>query len=165
LPAIKGHIPQDMVRAFSAFLDFCYIVRREALTEDDLAQLQDALDRFHQFREVFRATGVVLSFSLPRQHSLQHYSLMIRLFGAPNGLCSSITESKHIKAVKEPWRRSNRYRALGQMLLTNQRLDKIAAARSDFEARGMLQGSCISDALHELKNGVTFEERNSIHVF
>jgi hypothetical protein len=77
---------------------------------------------------------------------------MIRLFGAPNGLCSSITESKHIKAVKEPWRRSSRYKALGQMLLTNQRLDKIAAARSDFEACGMLHGSCVSDALQRLKN-------------
>ncbi|KAG2116276.1 hypothetical protein DEU56DRAFT_974984 [Suillus clintonianus] len=147
LPAIKGHVPQDVVRTFSAFLDFCYIVRREVLMEDDLVQLQDALNNFHQYREVFKTTGVILTFSLPRQHSMQHYCLMIRRFGAPNGLCSSITESKHIKAVKEPWRRSNRYKALGQMLLTNQRLDKIAAARSDFEARGMLQGSCISDAL------------------
>ncbi|KAG1751047.1 hypothetical protein EDB19DRAFT_1268490 [Suillus lakei] len=66
-------------------------------------QLQDALDRFHQYRKVFKTTGVRLTFSLPRQHSLQHYARMIRLFGAPNGLCSSITESKHIKAVKEPW--------------------------------------------------------------
>jgi len=36
------------------------------------------------------------------------------------------------------------------MLLTNQRLDKLTAARADFEARGMLAGSCLSDALHEL---------------
>ncbi|KAG2029184.1 hypothetical protein BDR03DRAFT_936876 [Suillus americanus] len=141
LPAIRGHVPRDIIRAFSAFLDFCYIVRRKALTEDDLMQLQDALDCFHQYREVFKTTGVRLTFSLPRQHSLQHYAQMIRLCGAPNGLCSSITESKHIKAVKEPWCRSSRYKALGQMLLTNQRLDKIAAARSDFEARGMLHRS------------------------
>ncbi|KAG1886571.1 hypothetical protein F4604DRAFT_1877832 [Suillus subluteus] len=152
LPAIRGHVPQDIIRAFSAFLDFCYIVRCEALMEDDLVQLQDALDRFHQYHEVFKTTGVRLTFSLPCQHSLQHYARMIRLFGAPNGLCSSITESKHIKAVKEPWRRSSRYKALGQMLLTNQRLDKIAAARSDFEARGMLHRSCVSDALQMLKN-------------
>lgn len=64
------------------------------------------------------------------------------MFGAPNGLCSSITESKHIKAVKKPWRRSSKHKALGQMLLTNQRLDKIAAARVDFQLRGMLKGSC-----------------------
>ncbi|KAF8957103.1 hypothetical protein BDZ97DRAFT_120310 [Flammula alnicola] len=60
-------------------------------------------------------------------------------FGAPNGLCSSITESKHIKAVKEPWRRSSHFEALAQMLVTNQRLDKLAAARVDFRARGMLK--------------------------
>ncbi|KAG2339206.1 hypothetical protein BDR05DRAFT_977829 [Suillus weaverae] len=149
--AIEGHVPQDVVCTFSAFLEFCYIVRCEALTEDDLVKLQDALDRFHKYWEIFEATGVVSTFSLPRQHSLCHYILLIRLFGAPNGLCSSITESKHIKAVKEPWRRSSRFNALGQMLLTNQRLDKLAAARADFEARGMLHGSCLSNALGELR--------------
>ncbi|KAH8987556.1 hypothetical protein EDB86DRAFT_3065712 [Lactarius hatsudake] len=41
-------------------------------------------------------------------------------------------------AVKEPWRRSNRYHALLQMLVTNQRLDKLAAARANFEAKGLL---------------------------
>ncbi|KAJ7362401.1 hypothetical protein DFH08DRAFT_683551, partial [Mycena albidolilacea] len=41
----------------------------------------------------------------------------------------AIPESRHITAVKKPWRRSSRYNALGQMLLTNQRLDKLAAAR------------------------------------
>lgn len=76
--------------------------------------------------------------SLPRQHALVHYPELIRLFGAPNGLCSSITESKHIRAVKEPWRRSNRNEALGQMLVTNQRIDQLAAARTDYKDRGML---------------------------
>ncbi|KAF8992148.1 hypothetical protein BDQ17DRAFT_1392882 [Cyathus striatus] len=61
-------------------------------------------------------------------------------FGAPNGLCSSITESKHIKAVKEPWRCSNRYNALGQMLLTNERLDKLNAFRIDLQSRNLLPG-------------------------
>lgn len=77
-------------------------------------------------------------FSLPRQHSLSHYPRLIQDFGAPGGVCSSITESRHITAVKKPWRRSNHYEALGQILLTNQRLDKLAAARADFVDRGML---------------------------
>jgi len=72
---------------------------------------------------------------------MKHYPRGILLFGSPNGLCTSITESKHIKAVKEPYRRSSRHNALQQMLLTNQRLEKLAAARSDFAARGMLDGS------------------------
>ncbi|KAG0695520.1 hypothetical protein DFH29DRAFT_984927 [Suillus ampliporus] len=45
--------------------------------------------------------------------------------------------------IKEPWCRSSRFKALGQMLLTNQRLDKLAAAHADFEACGMLCGTCL----------------------
>ncbi|KAG0700978.1 hypothetical protein DFH29DRAFT_1069909, partial [Suillus ampliporus] len=126
LPAIEGHVPRDVVRCFRAFLEFCYIVRQDIITEDTLEKLSNALHRFHQYRQIFQDTGVRSNFSLPHQHSLTHYILLIHMFGAPNGLCSSITESKHIKAVKEPWRRSSKFNALGQMLLTNQRLDKIA---------------------------------------
>ncbi|KAF8528622.1 hypothetical protein JB92DRAFT_3081421 [Gautieria morchelliformis] len=36
------------------------------------------------------------------------------------------------------------FEALSQMLLTNQRLDKLAAARVDFVNRGMLKGTCLS---------------------
>lgn len=128
-----------MVRAFSAFLDFCYLVRRDVIDEDTLTAISDALERYHRERVIFEKVGVRTDgFSLPRQHSLKHYRHVIQQFGAPNGLCSSITESKHIKAVKQPWRRSSRYKALGQMLTTNSRIDKLAAARIDFGTRGML---------------------------
>ena len=110
-----------MVQAVQAFLDFCYIVRRDVLDTMSLQQLDDTLDCFHKYWTIFQECGVRPDgFCLPRQHSLVHYHHAIREFGAPNGLCSSIMESKHIKAVKEPWRRSNRYEALGQMLLTNE---------------------------------------------
>ncbi|GLB39957.1 hypothetical protein LshimejAT787_0704670 [Lyophyllum shimeji] len=140
LPAIAGHVPGQIVRTISAFLEVCYLVRRSDITEDTLEAIDTALARFHLERQIFITSGVREDFSLPRQHSLVHYRHLIQQFGAPNGLCSSITESKHIKAVKEPWRRSNRHQPLGQMLLTNQRMDKLAAARVDFEARGMLDG-------------------------
>lgn len=139
-----------MVRTFRAFLEFCYLVRRSIITEKTLEQIQEALDRFYRHRQIFETLNVVSTFSLPRQHSLQHYIHLIRLFGAPNGLCSSITEAKHIKAVKEPWRRSSRYEALGQMLVTNQRLDKLAASRADFTQRKMLDGTCLSAAVLEV---------------
>ena len=151
LPAIEGHIPRDMVRALRAFLEFCYIARRNVQDTQSLAALSDALERFHKYRVIFTECGVRTDgFALPRQHSLVHYLALIRAFGAPNGLCSSITESKHIKAVKEPWRHSSRFEALGQMLLTNQRLDKLAASRVDFTKRGMLNGTCIERTLATL---------------
>jgi hypothetical protein len=140
-------VPSEMIHAFRAFLDFCYLVRRDMIDDDTLGLIQETLDRFHRYREIFQVLRVRPNgFSLPRQHSLSHYHHLIRLFGAPNGLCSSITESKHIKAVKEPWRRSNRCNPLGQILATNQRLDKLAAARSDFETRKMLEGMVLTDA-------------------
>lgn len=133
-----------MVRTLSAFLDFCYLVRRPMLDEAALDALDEALSRFHRERVVFDDIRLA-GYSLPRQHSMKHYRFLTELFGAPNGLCSSITESKHIPAVKEPWRRSSRNKPLGEMLLTNQRLDKLSACREDFKARGMLIGSCSAE--------------------
>ena len=40
--------------------------------------------------------------------------------------------------MKKPWRLSNHYEPLGQILLTNQRLDKLASARVTFTACAML---------------------------
>ena len=88
---------------------------------------------------MFQDVGVQpKGFCLPRQHSLVHYRHQIEDFGAPVGLCTSITESCHITAVKKPWHRSNHHDTLGQMLLTNERLDKLAAMRSRFVECGML---------------------------
>lgn len=137
-----------MIRTFRAFMEFCYLVRRNVITDSALSSISDATQRFYRYREVFKRTGVVSTFSLPRQHSIKHYHELIQLFGAPNGLCSSITENKHITAVKKPYRRSNKHKALGQILVTNQRLDKLSAARTNFSSRGMLNGTCLSSALN-----------------
>jgi hypothetical protein len=147
MPALQGHLPGDVIRTFRAFLEFCYIARRDVITENDLNDLQDAISRLHSFREVFAPVCGGKGFSLPRQHSIVHYPALIRLFAAPNRLCSSITESKHIRAVKEPWRRSSRNEALFQMLTTNQRLDQLSAARDDFTIRGMLNGTLLESVL------------------
>ena len=81
-----------------------------------------------------------------------HYHNNIKNFGAPNGLCSSITESKHITAVKHPWCRSNQYKALSQILKVNERLDRLESARVDFANRGMLAGP-ISEGINNSDNG------------
>ena len=137
-----------MVRTVRALIEFCYLARRNIHDTRSLSAMQDALERFHHYRVIFEECSIrAAGFNLPRQHSLQHWIKLIQAFGAPNGLCSSITESKHIKAIKEPWRRSNRFKALGQILLTNQRLDKLAASRVDFTSRGMLTSTCLSNVL------------------
>ncbi|KAI6023177.1 hypothetical protein PISMIDRAFT_119333 [Pisolithus microcarpus 441] len=108
--------------------------------------IDNALNCFHLYHEVFQNAEVVTMFSLPQQHAMKHYPYLICQFGAPNGLCSSITKSKHIKAIKRPYWHTNHFQALGQMLLINQRLDKLAAAHVDFQDHSMLTGTCLSDA-------------------
>ncbi|KAF7350320.1 hypothetical protein MVEN_01336500 [Mycena venus] len=129
LPAIEGYVPPQMLAPSAHFW----------------SSVDAALARYHHERTIFEQEGVCPNgFSLPRQHSLVHYRYLVQQFGAPNGLCSSITESKHIKAVKEPWRHSSKFQALGQMLTINERLDKLAASRVDFVERGMIPGTVSS---------------------
>lgn len=164
LPAINGHVPDQMVRCLAAFLEFCYLVRRSTITESTLESMSVSLDRFHTERAIFKETEVRFDFNLPRQHSLVHYRRNIQLFGAPNGLCSSITESKHRKAVKEPYRRSNHFEALGQILLINQRLDKLAAVRIYFASHDLLLPDVIAQLVNPQINPPVFGDPDAVQV-
>ncbi|KAI9566660.1 hypothetical protein HD554DRAFT_2040198 [Boletus coccyginus] len=121
---------------------------KNVITDSALSSISDAIEHFHCYREVFKRTGIVSTFLLSCQHSVKHYPELVQLFGTPNGLCSSITENKHITAVKKPYRRLNKHKALGQILVTNQQLNKLSAAQTNFASRGMLNGMCLSSALN-----------------
>ncbi|KAF5346583.1 hypothetical protein D9758_013464 [Tetrapyrgos nigripes] len=138
MAAVAEYLPPEMMKCLSSLLDFCYLVRRSDIDEPALQQIQACISRFHYFRQIFITTNVREDFSLPRLHSMVHYPLLIMEFGAPNGLCSTITESRHITAVKKPWRRSNHWQAISQMLLINQRVDKLLALRADLVERELL---------------------------
>lgn len=160
LSAISGLVPDKMVQCFAAFLDFCYLTRRPAHDTVSLDAMEDALAYFHELRTVFVETGVRPDgFGLPRQHALVHYVLAIRHFGSPNGLCSSITESKHIEAVKKPWHNSNKNQPLEQILRSITRLGKLSAARIEFGRCGLLQGDVLTTTLKEI--GADVEDKQA----
>ncbi|KAN0126225.1 hypothetical protein V8E53_015270 [Lactarius tabidus] len=143
LPAIAGHIPAKMVQAVAALINFCYLVCRNVIDKDTLIEIETALGKFHKLCEIFRDLGVTTEgFSFPCLHSIAHYPFLKTQFGAPNGLCSSITELEHIELVKRPYCCSNRNKPLGQMLLV--------AACVDFTSRGMLNGPCVVGLLLDL---------------
>ncbi|KAH9039488.1 hypothetical protein EDB83DRAFT_2507662 [Lactarius deliciosus] len=121
LAAIAGYVPSAMVRCVAAFMDACYIAH--------------CVEMFHELHAIFIEAGVRATLSLPRQHALKHFYHSIHLFGSPNGLCSSITESKHIRA------------ALTQMLTTLQRMDKMLTLHRCLGDSGMLHGLCSTSEL------------------
>ena len=128
----------------------CYYVHCDFHDNKSLKATEEALNCFHQYRDVFVEVGLWDDFNLPQQHSLCHYVHLIWEYSSPNGLCSSIMENKHIKAVKEPWQQLSKWEPMGQMLVTNQWMDKLAASHMIFESCGMLKGTCLSDVLHKL---------------
>ncbi|KAF9538821.1 hypothetical protein CPC08DRAFT_738828 [Agrocybe pediades] len=95
------------------------------------------------FMDLLRRTSYIGSLNCER------FSSSIPLFGSPNGLCSSITESKHIKAVKEPWRRSNRFNALSQMLCANCQIGEACCSASEASRRSVPYLYPLADYLNE----------------
>ena len=71
-------MPPEIIDAFRAFLDFCYLVRQDSINDDTLALIQDSLDRFYHCRAIFQVLGVrpdwvhtaaaTLPFPLPPAH-------------------------------------------------------------------------------------------------
>jgi hypothetical protein len=141
------HVPPAIVQTFASFLDFAYLVQRNIQTLNTYAQMDDALERFYHHRQVFQRLNIrPTGFSFPRMHSMKHFKPGLFLFGSGNGICTSITENKHIAAVKEPWRRSSKNKPMLEMLKTISRLNKLSAARAYFGALGMLTGSSLPNA-------------------
>ena len=91
-----------MIKVLCTFLEFCYIACHNVHDTQSLGELDEALQHYHHSCKIFVATGIHTGFNLPHQHALIHYLRAIQLFGAPNSLCSSIMELKHIKAIEEP---------------------------------------------------------------
>ncbi|KAI5999820.1 hypothetical protein F5J12DRAFT_906690 [Pisolithus orientalis] len=171
ITAIEGYVPQYVISTFQAFLEFCYLVHWNIITQQMLVEIDDALRHFHLYHEVFQNSGVVDTFSLPWQHAMKHYYHLICQLSAPNSLCSSITESKHIKAVKWPYWHTNHFQSLRQMLLINQRLNKLNTACADFKECGMLNEPLLSHVLRalgsyeeELGNAVDAPRSVKVHV-
>ncbi|KAL4244508.1 hypothetical protein ABKN59_010138 [Abortiporus biennis] len=160
IPTITGHVPDKMVKCFVTFMDFYYLVCHPSHDNHSLEKMKNALQCFHTHHTIFKTTGVHPNgFSLPRQHSLCHYVDDIRLFGSPNSLCIFIMESKHIVAVKKLWCCSSQFKALGQILRTNTRLSKLAAACTIFGKKGMLKHDVLTVA--RIQHGLKLEDSSS----
>ncbi|KAI1783080.1 hypothetical protein LXA43DRAFT_977291 [Ganoderma leucocontextum] len=129
LPALIEYVPDKMIQCISALLDFSYFAQCSAHISDDLKIMESTLKHYHKLRTIFEEVGIWPNgFQLPCQHALVYYS-------------------KHIMAVKCPWRRSSRKHPLGQMVRTITYLNKLAATRVEFAHCCMLLGDIYQHSL------------------
>lgn len=67
-----------MIKAMRAFLEFCYVVCCNTITEQSLMELEGAYAQFQHYWMVFWDMGVHEDgFGLLCQHSMAHYSKLI----------------------------------------------------------------------------------------
>ena len=144
LVSIAGLVPEKMFQCLAIFLDFTYTACYSEHDIVSLSTMEKALAYFHKLHVVLIKTRVFPDrFGLPCQNSLVHYIHSIQQFGSPNGLCSSITKSNHIKAIKKTWRCSNYNEPIDQMLGMLTYLLKLSATAIKFRCCRMLQNNVL----------------------
>ncbi|KAI0038136.1 hypothetical protein FA95DRAFT_1506047, partial [Auriscalpium vulgare] len=96
-----------VIRSVRALLYFVYIAQYPSHSTNSLRLLNDALERFHADKDVFRMLGACESFNLPKLHSLLHYTEVIELFGTTDNYNTEYTEQLHIDLAKDTYRATN----------------------------------------------------------
>ncbi|PPQ63295.1 hypothetical protein CVT24_006740 [Panaeolus cyanescens] len=104
-----------LVQCVRAVLDFMELARYPIHTDSTLAELQDALDDFHKFKQVFVDFGIREDFNIPKIHFMSHYVELIRRFGAPDNFNTEYTERLHIDLAKDAYAATNRKDEYSQM--------------------------------------------------
>ncbi|OCH83751.1 hypothetical protein OBBRIDRAFT_808769 [Obba rivulosa] len=127
LGVVMGCRDARVVQAVRAVLDFIYLASLQSHTTQTLELLQDALQRFHNFKDVFVELGARSKshFNIPKIHAMQHYVDMIMLFGSADGFNTESPERLHIDYAKDAYRASNHRDYLIQMVTWLQRQEAV----------------------------------------
>ncbi|EJD42906.1 hypothetical protein AURDEDRAFT_36991, partial [Auricularia subglabra TFB-10046 SS5] len=115
LGVVAGYHDKRLGQVVRALLDFIFCARMPVHSDDTLAFMRDAYDRFHEHKQIFLDEGVRKNFNIPKLHSLSHYIDPIRWLGAADGYDTEAPERFHIDFCKEAYRASNRRDFLAQM--------------------------------------------------
>lgn len=120
----------DIVDASRHLLDFIYLSHYPSHSTSTLQQMREALDGFHEKKDVFVRIGERNHFNIGKFHSLEHYISSIVDFGGLDGVNSEISERLHIDFAKLGYRASNRKAYLVQMVIWLTRQEKANAFAS-----------------------------------
>ncbi|KAI0055803.1 hypothetical protein BV25DRAFT_1815128 [Artomyces pyxidatus] len=117
--------PVRLIRAVRGLLDFLYLAQYPSHTTATLVYLDEALQMFHNNKDILLDLGIRENFNLPKLHSLLHFSEKIKLFGTTDNYSTESTERLHIDFAKDAYRATNHKDEYPQMTLWLERLEKI----------------------------------------
>ncbi|KAG8697208.1 hypothetical protein FRC11_000180, partial [Ceratobasidium sp. 423] len=124
--AMHGLVPDRVLRAVIAVIDFIYYAQLPVHTDITLELLDDALTRFHEFKGVFVEYDIRSDFNINKVHSMIHYSESIRQLGTADGYNTETPERLHIEFAKRAYQATNRHNFFQQMTVYLERRERVA---------------------------------------
>ncbi|KAG2352799.1 hypothetical protein BDR07DRAFT_1475000 [Suillus spraguei] len=117
---IDTSLPHNMssarlLHAIRGLLDFLYLAQYPSHTSETLVLLNEALDLFHDNKDIFIDLSIRNSFNLPKLHFTAHYAHMIRMFGTTDNYNTEYTERLHIDLAKDAYCSTNHKNEFAQM--------------------------------------------------
>ncbi|KAL0069193.1 hypothetical protein AAF712_003881 [Marasmius tenuissimus] len=127
LGLLAGAVSNDVIICVQAALDFIYYSSLHSHTDKTLTALSNALDTFHQHKDIFIELGAreATHFNIPKIHSMQHYPALIRHLGSADGFNTESPERLHIDYAKNAYRASNKKDYTIQMTQWLQRQESV----------------------------------------
>ncbi|KAG2124273.1 hypothetical protein BD769DRAFT_1628794 [Suillus cothurnatus] len=104
-----------LLRAVRGLLDFLYFTQYPSHTSETLVLLNEALDVFHDNKDIFIDLSIRNSFNLPKLHFTAHYAHMIRMFSTMDNYNTEYTEHLHIDLAKDAYHSMNHKNEFAQM--------------------------------------------------
>ncbi|EPQ50355.1 hypothetical protein GLOTRDRAFT_134022 [Gloeophyllum trabeum ATCC 11539] len=105
---------------------FIYYAQYQRHTSETLALMQQALDGFHQLKDIFIDYLVRKDFNIPKFHALLHYIDTIHALGTADEYTTELPEHLHIEYAKKAYHASNKKDYEIQMAKWLQRQDAMA---------------------------------------
>ncbi|KAF8531956.1 hypothetical protein JB92DRAFT_3080788 [Gautieria morchelliformis] len=118
-------LPPQAFKVARTVLDFVYLSQYPSHTTTTLNCLQDALNRFHRYKEAFVQSKIRDHFQIPKLHMIEHYVESIMSRGTTDGFNTELPERLHIDFSKVGYRASSRKDFIIQMTRWLTRQEKI----------------------------------------
>ncbi|KAJ6585760.1 hypothetical protein B0H19DRAFT_926144 [Mycena capillaripes] len=130
LGVLAGAVNAKVLTVVKALIDFIYYAQLQSHTSRTLDALQNALDTFHDHKQILIDLGIREHFNIPKFHAIQHYVDSIRALGSADGYNTESPERLHIDFAKKAYRATNRRDYTEQMALWLQRQEAVALRTS-----------------------------------
>ncbi|KAG6849242.1 hypothetical protein C0991_011820 [Blastosporella zonata] len=105
---LAGAVQPAVLKTAIVVIDFIYYAQLQSHTLQTLAALENALQMFHNKKDIFIQMGVKEHFNIPKLHQMLHYLAAIKSRGSADGYNSESPERLHIDYAKDAYRASNK---------------------------------------------------------